>query len=95
MRTAHVWFERERKFAKDIEQIHGKHKSGALLTLFLLLFVAVLVEHVGFLSSGGRDRGLRTWNEREARQNECETRRLAYLERAGHLVGQCGTRCLW
>ena len=56
--------------AQDTEPIHGKHGSGALLGSFPLLFVVVLVEHVGCLSSGDRDRGLRIWNECEARRNE-------------------------
>ena len=65
--------------AQDTEQIHGKHGSGALLSSFPLLHVVVLVEHGGCLSSVDRDRGLRIWNER----NECETRWVANLERAG------------
>ena len=67
--------------AQDTEQMHGKHGSGALLSSFPLLLVVVLVEHVGCLSSGDRDRGLRIWNEREARRNECETRCWLSLER--------------
>ena len=57
-------------------QIHGKHGSGAPLSSFLLLLVVVLAEHGGCLSSVDRDRELRIWNEREARQHECETREL-------------------
>ena len=45
--------------AQDTEQIHGKHGSGALLSFFPLLLVAVLAEHGGCLSSVDRDRGLR------------------------------------
>ena len=60
--------------AQDTEQKHGKHASGALLSSFPLLLVVVLAEHGGCLSSVDRDRGLRNWNEREARRNECETR---------------------
>ena len=45
--------------AQDTEQIHGKHGSGALLSSFPLLLVAVLAEHGGCLSSVDRDRGLR------------------------------------
>ena len=66
---------------KDTEQKHGKHGSGALLSSFPLLLVVVLAEHGGCLSSVDRDRGLRIWNEREARRNECETRRQLSLER--------------
>ena len=69
--------------AQDAEQKHGKHGSGALLSSFPVLLVVVLAEHCGCLSSVDRDRGLRIWNEREARRKECETRWTAYLERAG------------
>ena len=68
---------------QDTGQKHCKHGRGALLGLFPLLLVVVLAEHVGCLSSVGRDRGLRIWNEREARRNEFETRWIACLERAG------------
>ena len=54
--------------------------GGAPLSPFLLFLVAVLAEHVGRLSSGDRDRGLRIWNEREARRNECGTRFWSSLE---------------
>ena len=67
--------------AQDTEEKHGKHGSGALLSSFPLLLVVVLAEHGGCLSSVDRDRGLRIWNEREARRNECETRRQLSLER--------------
>ena len=52
------------------------------LSSFPLLLVVVLAEHGGCLSSVDRDRELRIWSEREARQHECETRWTAYLERA-------------
>ena len=67
--------------AQDTEQILGKHGSGVLLSPFPLFFVAVLVEQVGCLSSGDRDRGLRIWNEREARRNDQGTRCWLSLER--------------
>ena len=67
--------------AQDTEHIHGKHGSEALLSPFPLFLVAVLGGHVGCLSSGDRDRGLRIWNEREARRNECGTRCWLSLER--------------
>ena len=67
--------------AQDTEQKHGKHGSGAPLSSFPLLLVVVLAEHGGCLSSVDRDRELRIWNEREARQNECETRCWLTLER--------------
>ena len=67
--------------AQDTEQKHSKHGSGTLLSSFPLLLVAVLAEHGGCLSSVDRDRGLRIWNEREARRNECETRCWLALER--------------
>ena len=82
VRTAHHRCQAQ-SVAQDTEQIHGKHGSGALLSSFPLLLVAVLAEHGGCLSSVDRDRGLRIWNEREACRNECETRWIAYLERAG------------
>ena len=56
--------------AQDTEQKHGKHGHGALLSSSPLLLVVVLAEHGGCLSSVDRDRGLRIWNEREARRNE-------------------------
>ena len=56
--------------AQDTEQKHGKHGSGALLSSFPLLLVVVLAEHCGCLSSVDRDRELRIWNERGARQND-------------------------
>ena len=70
-----------RQCAQDTEQKHRKHGSGALLSSFPLLLVAVLAEHGGCLSSVDRDRGLRIWREREARRNECETRCWLTLER--------------
>ena len=81
VRTAHDRCQAQ-SVAQDAGQIHGKHGSGALLSLFPLFLVAVLAEHGGCLSSGDRDRGLPIWNEREARRNECETRWVANLERA-------------
>ena len=50
--------------ARDTEHIHCKHGGGAPLSPFLLFLVAVLAEHVGRLSSGDRDCGLRIWNEK-------------------------------
>ena len=44
------------------------------LSSFPLILAVVLAEHGGRLSSVNRDRGLRIWNEREARRHECETR---------------------
>ena len=82
VRTAHHSCEAQ-SVAQDTEQKHDKHGSGALMSSFLLLLVAVLAGHGGCLSSVDRDRGLRIWNEREARRNECETRGTAYLEQAG------------
>ena len=60
---------------------HGKHGSGALLSSFPLILAVVLAEHGGRLSSVDRDREFRIWNERGARQNECETRCWLTLER--------------
>ena len=67
--------------AQDTEQKHGKHGSGAPLSSFPLLLVAGLAEHGGCLSCGDRDRGLRIWNELEARRNACGTRCWLSLER--------------
>ena len=64
---------------------HGKHGGGAPLSSVPLILGVVLAEHGGCLSSVDRDRELRIWNEREARRNECETRRSAYLERVRSL----------
>ena len=72
--------------AQDAEQIHGKHGSGELLSSFPLLLVVVLAEHGGCLSSVGRGRGLRIWNEREARRHECEIRGFEFGT-SGKLVG--------
>ena len=60
--------------AQDTEQKHGKRGSGALLSSFPLLLGVVLAEHGGCLSFVDRDRELRIWTERGARQNERETR---------------------
>ena len=67
VRTAHHRCQAQ-SVAQDAQQIHGKHGSGALLSPFPMLLIAVLAERVGCLSSGDRDRGLRIWSEREARR---------------------------
>ena len=77
---------KHKSVAQDTVQKHCKHGSGALLSSFPLLLVVVLAEHGGCLSSVDRDRGLRIWNEREARRNECETRCWLSLERPWLLV---------
>ena len=81
VRTAHHRCQAQ-SVAQDTEQTRQTWYRSAVES-FPLLLVAVLAEHFGCLSSGHRDRGLRIWTEREARRNECETRWVAYLERAG------------
>ena len=61
-------FERERKLRAGRRA--DTRQTWWRMSLFSLFLVAVLAEHVGCLSSGDRDRGLRIWNEREARRNE-------------------------
>ena len=84
---------KHKSVAQDTEQKYGKHGSGALLSSFPLLVVAVLAEHGGCLSSVDRDCGLRIWKEREARRASVRLVELRILNEREARRNECETRC--